>query len=174
MIPETGQNQTVELYRAAPFPQVWRREKLLLQGVRAVDTTLWRQDGLYWFFVTMLTEHESSYQLLLFYSDSLTGEWKHHPANPLSLDVREARSAGAVFQHGGKLIRPAQDCSITYGRAIRFFEICKLNPEEYVERPLGGVEPTWAPGLVGTHTYNRIEGFEVVDGGRYLPESEVL
>jgi hypothetical protein len=174
MIPETGQNQTVELYRAEQFPRVWRREKVLLQGVRAVDTTLWRQDGVYWFFVTAITDHESSYQLLLFSSDSLTGEWKYHPANPLSLDVRAARAAGSIFHHEGKLIRPAQDCSIAYGRAIRFFEIRKLNRNEYEERPLGGVEPTWSPGLACTHTYNRAPGFEVVDGGRDLPVSEAL
>jgi hypothetical protein len=173
LIPETGQNRTIELFRAERFPDVWRQEKVLFQGLNALDTTLWVQDGLYWFFVTVPTGDDSGYQLLLFSAESLTGEWKHHPASPLCLDVRRARSAGSVFVHDGKLIRPAQDCSVNYGRAIRFHEIYRLNPSEYEERLLGGVEPTWAAGVEGTHTYNRAGDFEVLDGVWYRPPAEI-
>jgi hypothetical protein len=53
---------------------------------------------------------------------------------------------------------------VSYGRAIRFYEILKLTPSEYEERLIGGVEPRWAAGLKGTHTYNRCGDIEVLDG----------
>ena len=33
-------------------------------------------------------------------------------------DVRLARGAGSVFEKAGRLIRPSQDCSVSYGFAL--------------------------------------------------------
>jgi hypothetical protein len=90
-----------------------------------------------------------------------------HPENPVVSDVRSARPAGRVFRHDGRLIRPAQDCSRGYGTAVVFNRIDVLTTDEYAESPVGRIEPNWAPGLVGTHTYNSSGGIEVVDGRRF-------
>lgn len=175
MIPESGENRTIELYRAAEFPQRWELVKVLQRGYHAYDVTLLVRDGVYWFFATVVDRgHASSDELFLFHSDSLTGEWVAHPKNPIVSDIRHARPAGRIFERGGKLIRPSQDGSVSYGHAVQMNEIEVLSKTDYRERPVERIEPDWAPSLVGTHTINRSEKLEVIDGRAVLPLSEVM
>ena len=60
-----------------------------------------------------------------------------------------------------------QDNTVNYGRRIHIHEILELTPEAYRERPLHSIEPTWAKGLQGTHTYAYCPGFEVLDAVHY-------
>lgn len=163
MLPESSRNGTIELYRASEFPYRWKLEKVL-HRLNAVDTTVWREDGRWWFFTTIFESPGHCVTLLLFHADSLTGEWIYHPANPISADVRRARGAGAVFSAGGYRVRPSQDSSKGYGYSFTLNEIVTLTPEEYSERPLLTVDPSWHPGLVGTHSYAQSGDVEVVDG----------
>ena len=48
-------------------------------------------------------------------------------------------------------------------------EIVTLSPTEYEEQPVVTVEPTWAPNLVGTHSYAQHGSFEVIDGCELVP-----
>jgi len=170
LLPETGDNNTVELYRCNHFPDQWQLERILFSGAPAWDPTVWIDNNRFWFFVTLLDPPAAGPQLYLFHSDSLTGEWKWHPANPICSDERRARGAGALFRldagpDGGQLIRPSQDCTVTYGYSFSWNEVSKLTPDEYEEnQPLLTVLPDWSPGLEGTHTYNRTAKVEVVDG----------
>ncbi len=168
MIPETMASRRIELYKATAFPSGWELVQVLKDDVDAVDTTLWIQDGTYYFF-TNITEPGTTPNdfLYLYLADSLTGEWRPHPANPICSDVRSSRSAGSLFVRGGKLIRPAQDCSVRYGYACQLNEVQTLSPTEYRERPAGRIEPNWHPGLIGTHTINSNETIEVIDGQIY-------
>jgi len=173
MVPETAKNGTVELYRCARFPDRWELDRVLLK-TRAVDTTVWAEAGLVWFFVTIQEPRGGASGLWLFSAESAAGEWTPHPANPISTDVRKSRGGGAIFRRDGKLFRPSQDCSGFYGRAFALNEIVVLNPWEYCEKPYVIVEPTWAKGLVGTHTYSRAGEFEIIDGCTRLPEGGVV
>jgi hypothetical protein len=161
MIPETCDNGTVELYRCRRFPDDWQLEAELFRG-HAVDTTVWIEDGRYWFFVTLVEPRGHGAQLWLFRADSLTGAWRPHPASPLSTDARVSRGAGAIFRSHGRLIRPSQDCSGNYGQSFTLNEIVTLDDERYEERPAVTVGPI--PGLLGIHTYGRLDGLEVIDG----------
>ena len=171
MIPETAGNDTVELYRCRRFPDRWTREKELFRG-RAVDTTVWVEDGLYWFFVTLVEPRANFQELRLYFAESLTGAWTAHPTNPISTDVRTNRGAGALFRHHGRLIRPSQNGSGRYGRSLRFNEIVALTPERYEERP--GITINPMKGFVGTHTYSRIRRIEIVDTCALVPEATLL
>ena len=164
MLPETGDNKTVELYRCVRFPDQWQLEKKLFSGAQAWDATLLIDEGRFWFFVTLIDPPAAGPQLYLFHADSLTGDWKLHPVNPICSDERRARGAGALFRSDGKLIRPSQDCTVTYGYSFSWNEVTKLTPDDYEEQPLFTVLPDWSPGLAGTHTYNRTATVEVVDG----------
>jgi len=163
MVPESGRNGTIELYCASEFPYRWKLEKVL-HRLNAVDTTVWREDGRWWFFTTVFESPGDCVTLLLFHADSLTGDWTYHPANPIHTDVRRARGAGAIFSAGGHRFRPSQDSSKRYGYSFTLNAIVTLTPEEYTERPLLTVDPSWHPGLVGTHSYAQSEDVEVVDG----------
>lgn len=168
MIPETLGAERIDLYRAADGTMRWELVKTLKEGVQAVDTTLHVENGVFYFF-TNIAERGATVNddLYLFYADDLLGEWRPHPANPIVTDVRRSRGAGKLFRRNGKLIRPAQDCSVRYGYACQLNEIEVLTPAEYRERPLLRIEPDWAPGLIGTHTINSNDDFEVIDGQVY-------
>ena len=161
MVPETGGNGSVELYRCRKFPSDWVFERELFHG-RAVDSTVWIEDGVFWFFVTVVEPRGHATQLWLFSADAIDAPWRLHPATPLSADVRNSRNAGAVFRLDGRLIRPSQDGSGRYGRRFGFNEITRLTPDGYAERPLVMVDPP--TGFVGTHTYARSGEIEMIDG----------
>jgi hypothetical protein len=164
MIPETEQNGTIELWRPVEFPWRWRLEQVLFEGVRAFDTTLLERDGRLWLFANMSEPRASADdELFLFHADTLQGPWQPHPANPIVADVRRARPAGPLFSRGAELIRPAQDCSRTYGGAIVLNRVDVLNPAEYRETPVARIEPSWQIGAFGTHTIGVSEHLEVID-----------
>jgi len=173
MIPETAANGTVELYRCLRFPDSWELVGELFTA-RAVDTTVWIEDGVYWFFVTLVEARGRGAQLWLFYSDALTGKWTPHPANPISTDVRNCRGAGAISRHNGKLFRPSQDCSANYGHSFTLNHIVVLDKRLYRERPQVTVGPLWARNLLGTHTYSHAGRIEIIDGCVRLPAARVL
>ena len=172
MVPESALNGTVELYRATSFPVEWKLEKVL-QRLDAVDTTVWHENGRWWFFAAFADPPGPCVTLLLFHADSLTGEWIYHPANPISTDVRRARGAGAIFNVEGRRFRPSQDGARGYGYGFALNEIVTLTPEEYRERPTVTVEPSWSPGLIGTHTYGQCGSVEIVDGCSLVRPSAV-
>ena len=165
MIPETKERKTIELYRALEFPEKWVLVKNIAENVLAVDSTVFEQSGKFWLFTNIAVPGGSTFdELHLFYADSLEGEWTPHPKNPVVSDVRQARPAGNLFYEGNKLIRPGQDCSLRYGYAMTLNEVQILSENEYRERPCGRIEPDWSPGSICTHTYNRTDEFEVLDG----------
>ncbi|CDY74782.1 hypothetical protein BGLT_03725 [Caballeronia glathei] len=167
MIPETNESHAIELYRCTRFPDKWEHVMNLMDGVMAVDTTIWRHDGKYWLFACMReNEHASlSDELFLFWSDSLlTTDWHPHPCNPIVSDIRCARPAGNIFQHHGKWYRPAQDCSGRYGRAMSFQRIDAIDETTYRETPVSRIEPEWDESIVGVHTFNRAGRLTFIDG----------
>jgi hypothetical protein len=163
MIPESAGADAVRLYRCMEFPHRWVHVTDLFRGA-ARDTAVWKQDGLWWFFTTLVDPRGQGFGLFLFFAERLDGPWQYHPANPISFDVRNARCAGRLFEKDGRLIRPSQDATYRYGYAFGLNEIVKLTPDEYEERPLLAVAPDWHEGLRGCHTYNRADGVEAVDG----------
>ena len=164
MLPETSETRSVEVHRFSRFPFELEKVSSLLTGAALVDSTPIFVDGLWYIFTTT---GEPFMETFLFTAERLDGKWKLHPVNPISSCVKSARSAGQIFWRDGKLIRPAQDCSVRYGYAMTFREIVKISPREFEERTIGQILPDWLPGLLGTHTWNENEAFQVIDGLRY-------
>jgi hypothetical protein len=169
MLPETRASGRVELYRAEAFPGRWVLERVLMDQVAAVDPTLFQHNGRLWLFLNMAAPGaETTDELHLFYADSPLGDWTPHRCNPVVSDVRRARPGGALFMENGELIRPSQDCSLRYGYALVLNRVEKLSETEYRETPIHHIGPEWQEGNLCTHTYNRTDGWEVVDG-MFLP-----
>lgn len=172
MVPESSEGGAVELYRARSFPDDWVFERNLLD-LPCVDTTLFFRDGRWWLFTSPMSVPGHAPITLLFSATDLHGPWSEHPDSPISRDVRFARGAGDLIESGGRLLRPSQDCSVTYGYALVFNEIERLDATAYGERAGLKLLPGWLPGLVGVHTYNRAGEFEVIDGKFMVPRSRV-
>jgi hypothetical protein len=165
MIPESGANRTVEIYRCVRFPDEWRLEKVLLRGAPFVDATVHRAADAWWMFVNAGVDGAELHdELHIYTADSLLGEWRPHPANPVKSDVRSARPAGRLYESGGALYRPAQICAPLYGTGISVNRVVRLSPEEYVEREEQRILPAHPAGLLGLHTVNRAGELSVVDG----------
>jgi hypothetical protein len=173
MIPESVAAGAVELYRCDRFPDRWTLLRNLLE-LPAVDSTMWFDADRFWLFVTLQEQRGFGVQLCLFSAGTLDGPWIPHPGNPLSTDVRTSRGAGRIFKHRGKLFRPSQDCSEYYGRRFTLNEIVALNGDRYEERRGVTVNPSWAPGLLGTHTYSQSGDVEVIDGCTTLAPGHVF
>ena len=163
MLPETGEANRVELYRAVDFPDAWELDRVLLEGLNAVDATLHVADGVLWLFANVVDGPYDRGELRLYWSRSLAGPWCAHPENPVVSDPGVARPAGRLFRRRGALIRPSQDCSRRYGEAIVLNRVEVLSRTEYRERPVGRIEADWMPGLSGTHTYTFDARYECLD-----------
>jgi hypothetical protein len=174
MIPESGEAECVELYRATRFPWEWKLEKVLFQCLRLVDTTPLFHEGRWYFFTSAEYPAGHANLMLLFHADSLTDKWHLHPASPVSSDVRTSRSAGPIMVDGNRIVRSTQDCSNHYGYAFRLNEINRLDPDGFSEATFATVEPHHVRGLAGIHAYHRWGAIEVIDGFTRRARNEVL
>lgn len=173
MVPESYDSQSVDLLRCQEFPDKWVHERTLFQG-RFVDTTIWQHDGLWWMMTTRAEPDPRAGVLLLYYAESLAGEWRFHPSNPISTDARDDRGAGRVFRAGDRLIRPSQSRCPIYGYSFSLNEIMALTREEYSEQVLTTVTPEHWKGRCAVHTYNRSGHIEWIDGARMMPLKDVM
>jgi len=164
MLPESSDNSTIDLYRSTDFPRSWQRTTTLMRDVYAVDSTLFFYRGRWWLFTCLSSHSEAPArdELFLYYADSpLDTKWTPHPLNPIVSDARCARPAGRIFLDGGRIYRPAQDCSRRYGYGLRLMEVVKLNEEEYEECEYKAYLPEGK--RVGIHTFNTEAGWAVID-----------
>ena len=130
MIPESGEDHAIRLYRATRFPHAWEHVDTLLDGAAFLDPTLFRFDGRWWLFASIETDDN----LHLYLADELTGPWTEHPDSPVvSGNADIARPAGRVIEMDGSIFRFSQDCDPTYGNQVRAFRITKLTPSAYGE-----------------------------------------
>lgn len=172
MVPESGANRSVELYRCLRFPDVWRFEKTLLRDMPTADATFHRSGGRWWMFVTSGAEGTELYdELHLYHADDLLGDWHPHPGNPVKSDVWGARPAGRLYERNGVLCRPGQICAPLYGTGISISQVLELTPHSYRETEVARVLPP--PGVLGVHTINRSGALAVLDGfvrrNRWMP-----
>lgn len=165
MIPETGKNNGIELYRCTYFPNQWGFSKTLMSNIYAVDSTLLKTENKWWLFANVKEDGGSSWDTLhLYYADHpLSDQWTPHPLNPIVKDIHSARPAGRIFSHNGNLIRPSQDCSVRYGYAINFNRIVTLTETDYAEICEQTFKPPSKGGILATHTYNDVAGITVID-----------
>jgi hypothetical protein len=165
MIPETGDNRTVEVYRCTRFPDQWTLEKVLLQGGFYTDATLHRAHDRWWMFVNLSPEGtQGCDELNLFHAPDPLGPWTPHPQNPVSSDVRGSRPAGRLYEKGGQLMRPGQIGAPIYGYGVSFRRVDRLTTAEYAETEVQRLVPSTPGEVLGLHTVNGAGALSVVDG----------
>lgn len=164
MVPETADNGTIELYRCEAFPARWTLARVLLEGIRAYDATLWKEGDRWWMFVNVAEPGaDASDELHLYWSATPLGPWTAHPGNPVVSDVRCARPAGPLFARNGRVYRPSQDCSLTYGHSVVINRVEVLSDDAYREEAVGRIMPGWRKGVVRVHTLGGSKRLRVID-----------
>ncbi len=144
-------------------------EKKLLGEIAAIDPTLLFFNGRWWLFCTLEGDYNNT-ELHIYHAQNFEGPWQPHANNPVKCDIRSSRPAGTPFLLNGKLCRPAQDCSSTYGAAVVINEIVTLSETDFFERPVKrlGPHPQWKFGK-GLHTFSVVDGDTVlIDAKRYV------
>jgi len=152
MIPESSDSNSVDLYRCRQFPTNGFAKRPIARQVR-------RHHGLGAGGALVVGNYQRrakrrSRCLLLFYSASLTGDWRFHPANPISTDIRRNRLRRPRLSQSQSPDQTQPKLAPTYGYSVDFNEITELSKERYSERPLKTITAEHWKGLSGIHTYN--------------------
>lgn len=165
MIPETGERNVVELYRAHSFPFEWKLEKTLLEARSPLDATLVEVAGMWWMFVNIQEEGVAVNwdELHLYCAESPLGPWKPHARNPVVSNVLSARPAGRLFWSKDVLYRPSQDSSLRYGYATTISKVTELSATTYAETEVLKILPDWDTDIIGIHTLNLTDEMTVID-----------
>lgn len=173
MIPETMDNQTIELYRCVDFPMKWELAGNLMTGIQAVDATVLYHDDTWWLFASETDKGLKPWdELSVFYTNDLfNGPWTPHPMNPVVSDVRRGRPAGRIFQHQHQLYRPSQNSSGIYGYGLNLNRITVLTKTDYQEETIRTATPDVVPDLEGLHTFSHDHGLTVIDGFWWKPNA---
>ena len=175
IMPETCGDWRVKLYKASSFPNIWEPADILLPDVFACDSILIEEKNRQWLLACEMYHHPPV--------DSYSSCWVKNVLYPMNgravigegVKVCEGdygiRNAGKSFVKEGKLYRVGQDCRYKqYGRGLALFEIESLNPyrekmqwnKDYDELS-SHIVCSNKNDIIGVHTYNSSEHYEIVD-----------
>ena len=172
MIPESSENKTISLWKCDNFPGTWSKQKDLIAGISAVDSTLVQWNDKWWMFTnvdrTGAGEHYT--ELHIYHADDpINGEWIAHAENPVVTDVTRARMAGNFIKlPGDRLIRCNQVIKTYYGEAIGMQEVVELSVTRYEEKPHNKIEANWRKDIYRNHHTDSRDGIAVIDACRHV------
>ncbi len=164
--PENYQSGSLKIY------EYDERLKCLVHPKKIIDAPLLDtqivkfEDSYYAFGVIYQTgSQKDTKKLFVYKADTLFGEFKL--LQVIENSRCEERGAGHIFKEGDRLIRPSQSCEGGYGREIILYELQKCE-YGFKEIELGRVIPDRkAKNGNVLHTYNKLDGWVVVDGWCY-------
>lgn len=166
MLPEAHRSRTATLYRAIEFPGRWEAAHEIVLDHVPVDATPLFHDGLWWLFYTSATRKADKMGALhIAYAERLAGPWTPHPGNPVRLDISSARPGGTAAVIDGRIMLPVQDCTHTYGGAIRplWFDQLTTDTVSMTVGPALVAPAGFAPFVEGLHTLSAAGAVTLVD-----------
>ncbi|MPT47486.1 MAG: formyl transferase [Sphingobium sp.] len=132
MLPEAHRSGRLTLYRAQEGLAEWRSECEIKLDCVPVDASILRHDGRWWLFYSPATNKMTKISHLhVAWADRLTGPWTPHPGNPVRVDKASARPGGTPVIINGRIMVPMQDCTSTYGGAIRPLWVDRLSDSDF-------------------------------------------
>lgn len=168
LMPESSENQRLEIYKASDFPLRWELVTTAFEGERVADAFFFTDDqDQKWLFLNKQKAETAplNSELFIYRVESLALKaLEPHAQNPVLIDARVARNGGGIFAYGNELYRPSQrNTDGIYGRALNINRITKLTLEEYEEETVRIVEPDFDKNLMATHHLHQSEGLFVID-----------
>lgn len=162
MMPETHEDGCIQLYEAEDFPHKWKKSRVLVKDVNAVDTVI--ENGM---LIASVVCPSSDMSIDLSIFDMKSGRITDY--SPVCTSSLDKRGAGQCFSHNGRRLRPAQSCENgNYGGGIIFNEITQCDENGYAEKEYSTVTPEEivsdeSTPVCGIHTYARTGTIEIVD-----------
>lgn len=134
MLPETGDDFSLKLYKPSTGLKKWSHHKTLLSGKKYVDSSIIFKDDVYYLFTSLY--ENGDYKLMLYMSRTIDGEYEIHPCSPIAYGKNNGRCGGSVFEFENKLYRPTQLCERYYGEGLKINEITTLSESRFSENVL--------------------------------------
>jgi len=174
MIPESGENRDLRVYKAYNFPYEWKLEKIIFEDKRLADPTLVYYNNKWWLFVTNMENNS----LEIYYASSLIDNFTPHKKNPFYVnDNSKNRNGGRIFIDDGKIYRFTQNCENYYGEKVDMYEIIKLNENEFEEKFIKTILAPSKNGWNSNQMHNidilkeNNRYYAIVDGGSFEKEN---
>lgn len=169
IIPETSQQRKVSAYEFDFDNKCLINEKVILNNLPMLDSTIYKYNGKYWLFATLGENGYDHSQLHIYYADSLLGTYQPHRNNPVKNNINGSRPAGNIITIDGELYRPAQNCGQHYGESISINKITMLSEYEFSEEFCFKIEADKKSKFnAGIHTINIVDDIIVIDGIRMM------
>lgn len=166
MCPETSQNQEIRLYQCVEFPCKWIFHSVAIKNIHAVDSMIFKQDGLWWLFTNTDNSKVEEYcsELMIFYSDNpLSGKWLPHKKNPVVVNSNHARNGGILIAENNYYRIAQRQGFLTYGKSISVRKIDKLNKDQYSESEYSVLNADFNKSAFGIHHMHADKNFTVYD-----------
>ena len=131
-----------------------------------VDSQIFKINNQYFIFsVCQNGDKNFDSTLIIYESDSLLGPYRKKQV--VVSDNKNKRGAGSIFEMDGRIIRPSQDCSVSYGGSVLLNSLT-YDGNQFYESIIGKLEPVRCMKYgLGLHTFNIYCGICVVDGKEY-------
>lgn len=164
MVPECARSGKITVYKSVKFPCQWQEAYVLYEG-EGVDTTPVLQDDKedeLLFFTTLKTKENRENNCLYAVS-------RNRKEKLLIENDDTVRSAGHLIWNKNELLRPAQDCTRSYGGALIFKRISTCSLEFFGEEDFAKIEADDVKVdcsqymFNGVLTYNQSEQYEMID-----------
>lgn len=167
MIPESYVANEIALYRAVSFPDKWSKVCTLKERFCGVDSTVFKEHGKRWMISLQFLEGKERLMLFPLENNRIAGE-----GCCVAEQDNQKRPAGNLFTYDHSLLRPAQDCTESYGCALNFYKILRVSEDCYSETLFMRIKPEdirsdFRKTAKGIHTYNFNSIFEVIDLKQY-------
>ncbi len=167
LICEAAKSKTLTLYEIDQKNLEAKKIRDIFSDEKIIDPTMIFYQNKFWLFYTKADGPSSN--LNIAFSDSLFSDFKQHPKNPVKISTYSARPAGTLFLADGKLYRPSQNCSETYGGSIIINQVTTLNEEGFSEEFAKEIKPNpndfYNQGL---HTISDFGEFTLIDGKKNI------
>ena len=162
IIPESGENNSLYVYKAINFPDKWEKAYMIRRKVKYGDTTPFKYKN-HNYALTYDVSDNNIYKLVL-----LDLEDKNNDTVVGIDEFGDRRPAGKIKFEDNYLLRPAQNCEHKYGEGIIFYKGGISAENKYFEKEILRVDPYCFKYskdiyLDGMHTYNSINKYEVID-----------
>lgn len=167
LIPESFKSGKIILYKAVRFPNKWIKVRELVDLV-AVDSTIIDTAAGSFMMTVRILKGEAELVIMC-----LNEQMQLEDVRIISeKGDPHIRPAGNVFSWNNQTIRPAQDCTKTYGYGLNFFRVAMLDDIHYSEELMRKVLPEditiqGVRNPQGMHTYNFSDQYEVIDFKEY-------
>lgn len=166
MIPETHEAKRLEIYKSVIFPYKWKLIKIHFDGEIVCDPTIFKYKGSLWLFLNKSKEKlgDLNKKLYLYKLSKNLSKITPHKLNPIKNSSFGGRSAGNILKINKKIIRPAQiQQKNNYGYGLSFFQINKLNLNQYKETKISKIIPNFFSKARGIHHITSIKNEIIID-----------